>query len=95
MNNTELNYIKSSTKTLGSLLSQKTDAFAKLDIIIQLRKNLEYLQNTLSSEEYTEYKEIENNMRERLERLSDPSFISKLKLDLSGLINDFRSTISN
>ncbi|MCA9381571.1 hypothetical protein KC678_04865 [Candidatus Dojkabacteria bacterium] len=95
MNNTELNYIKSSTKTLGSLLSQKTDAFAKLDIIIQLRKNLEFLQSAIPAEEYAEYKEIENNMRERLDRLSDPSFLSKLKLDVTGLIQDFRTSIGN
>lgn len=95
MKKEELHYIKSSTKTLGSLLSQKTDAFAKLDIIIQLRKNLEYLQSALPAEEYLEYKQIENDMTERLQRLSDPSFLSKLKLDINNLIQDFRTNIGS
>lgn len=73
------------TKTLESLLDSKLPPLNKFDVIVQIRHNLKLLKDILETNEYNEFKKLEERVNKIIEKLMDRNFVTKIQDLLTSL----------
>lgn len=69
-----------STLLLNQLLDSEIQVLVKLEIVLQIYKNLEILKESLPGEEYvSDLQEIDDKVNKVVSNISKPDFIDKVK----------------
>lgn len=74
----EIELVKQNTETLGKILKSHPPAVEKIEVILQILNNFEYLKKNLKADELNQLSSIEEDVKSYLDKITNPDSMQGL-----------------